>query len=250
MPSRPARTSAEMYALERTTLTGSRAGGAPAGVAGAGVAVTGISLLADAGPGVRRDAPQPIAGSTGPNPPLTGDRQAGLHVAPVLPTHLEERLGDLLQRTHPGGIHEHGKDVLTRRRRRLEPRDGLLRLDAVLRLVGRHPRKLALLLALGGAREDDLPGGVALVRVAEGVDADDGQRAVVLAVLVEHRLVLDPPALVAGLHRPEHPAPLGDPVELGEHGGLDQVGELVDDEGALQRVLVDRETPLLGDDHL
>jgi hypothetical protein len=52
------------------------------------------------------------------------------------------------------------------------------------------------------------------VRVEEGVDADDRQRPVVLAVLVEHRLVLDPAALVAGLHRAQHAAALGDPVEL------------------------------------
>jgi hypothetical protein len=72
----------------------------------------------------------------------------------------------------------------------------------------------------------------------------------VLAVLVAHRLVLDASALVAGLHRPEHPATVGDPVELGEHGLLDQIGELVDDRSTLQRVLVLRQTPLLVDDHL
>jgi hypothetical protein len=67
---------------------------------------------------------------------------------------------------------------------------------------------------------------------------------------VEHRLVLDLAALVAGLHRAEDAAAVGDAVELGEHGFLDQVGELVDDEAALQGVLVARESPLLVDDHL
>ena len=45
-------------------------------------------------------------------------------------------------------------------------------------------------------------------RVAEGVDADDRQRPVVLALLVQHGLVLDLAPLVAGLHRAEHPAAL------------------------------------------
>ncbi len=84
----------------------------------------------------------------------------------------------------------------------------------------------------------------------ERVDADDRQRAVVLAVLVEHRLVLDATPLVAGLHGAEHPAPLGDALELLEDGLLDEVGELLDDEAALVGVLVHGEPPLLVDDHL
>ena len=92
--------------------------------------------------------------------------------------------------------------------------------------------------------------GIVTVRVAEGVDTDDRQRAVVLALLVEHGLVLDAAALVAGLHRSQHAAAFADAIELGEHGGLDQVGELLDDEAALQRVLVHRQAPLAVDDHL
>ena len=113
------------------------------------------------------------------------------------------------------------------------------------------PGELALLLLLGAAGQlDRLRRLLVLVRVAEGVDADDGQRPVVLAVLVEHRLVLDPAALVAGLHRAEDAAALGDLVELLEHGLLDEVGQLVDDERALERVLVDGQAPLTVDDEL
>lgn len=83
---------------------------------------------------------------------------------------------------------------------------------------------------------------------AEGVDPDDGQHAVVLLVLVEHRLVLDAAALVAGLHRAEDAAALGDPLELEEYGFFDQIGELIDDERSLQRILVHREAPLAVDD--
>ena len=50
-----------------------------------------------------------------------------------------------------------------------------------------------------------------------------------LLVLVQHRLILNASTLVAGLHRAEDPAAVGNPVELGEHGLLDQVGELIDD---------------------
>jgi hypothetical protein len=52
----------------------------------------------------------------------------------------------------------------------------------------------------------------------------------VLAVLVVQRLVLDLAALVAGLHRAQHAAALGDRLELLQHRLLDQVGQLVDDE--------------------
>ncbi len=71
-----------------------------------------------------------------------------------------------------------------------------------------------------------------------------------LALLVEHGLVLDAAALVAGFHRAEHTAALGDPLELGEYGLLHEAGELLDDVGALDRVLVAGQPPLLVDDHL
>ena len=88
------------------------------------------------------------------------------------------------------------------------------------------------------------------VGVEERVHPHDGKGSVVLLPLVEDRLVLDLPALVARLHRPEHPAALRDPVELREHRLFDQIGELLDDERPLVRVLVLPESPLLVDDHL
>src|SRR3546814_15145365 len=57
-------------------------------------------------------------------------------------------------------------------------------------------------------------------------------------------------SLVAVLHRAEHPAALGDALELLEHRLLDEIGELVDHEAALVGVLVHGEPPLLVDDHL
>jgi hypothetical protein len=44
--------------------------------------------------------------------------------------------------------------------------------------------------------------------------------------------------------------PRGDGFEFLEHGFFDQVGQLVDDEGALVRVLVLRQAPLAVDDQL
>src|SRR5580692_12941005 len=168
---------------------------------------------------------------------------APLHVAAVLAADLEECLGDLLQAAHPGGVHEHGEHVLTAARGLLERGERGVRLLAVPLLEAADPVQLRLLLFLGAAGERDK--GVLLVgmRVAEGVDADDGQGAVVLAVLVQHRLVLDLAALVAGLHRAEHAAAGADRLELAQHRLLDQVGQLVDDERALQRVLVGRQAP-------
>ena len=71
-----------------------------------------------------------------------------------------------------------------------------------------------------------------------------------LLVLVVHRLFLDLAALVAGLHRAQNPAALGDRLELLQHRFFDEVGELVDDERALVRVLVLRQAPLAVDDEL
>jgi hypothetical protein len=49
-----------------------------------------------------------------------------------------------------------------------------------------------------------------------------GQRAGVLLRLVVERLFLDLAALVHRLHRAEHAAALGQAIELGEHGLLDE----------------------------
>ena len=58
------------------------------------------------------------------------------------------------------------------------------------------------------------------------------------------------PALVAGLHRAEHAAPVADAIELGEDGLFDERSELLHDERALQRVVVLGEAPLAVDDEL
>jgi hypothetical protein len=88
------------------------------------------------------------------------------------------------------------------------------------------------------------------VRIAEGVDANDGVLAGVLEHLVVHALFLDLAALVARFHRTQYAAALGDLFELGQDGFLHQLGELVDHEGALVGVLVLGQSPLTVDDEL
>src|SRR5690606_41032147 len=86
-------------------------------------------------------------------------------------------------------------------RRLLEPGDRPRRLVAVRGPEVVAPLELGLLLLLGGPGQFEL----LLLGVAagppEGVHADDGQRTVVLALLVEHRLVLDAAALVRSEER-------------------------------------------------
>jgi hypothetical protein len=62
----------------------------------------------------------------------------------------------------------------------------------------------------------------------ERVDADQRQLAGVLEPLVVEALLLDLAALVHRVHRAEHAAALGDPVELLVDRGLDEVGQLVE----------------------
>src|SRR6202044_1769102 len=176
---------------------------------------------------------------------------AGLDVAAVLAADFEEGLGYLLEAADAGGVHEGREGVAAGADRVLEGRQRCVGVLGVLFLELADGLELGFLLLLGRAGELEGGGrGVFAARVAERVDADEGQRAVVLALLVEHRLVLDAAPLVAGLHRPEHPAADADRLELGQHGLFDQVGQLVDDVRALERVLVHRQAPLLTDDHL
>ena len=163
-------------------------------------------------------------------------------VSAVLTADLEERLGDLLQAAHPGGVHQDGEHVAARARRFLQVGQGRVGFLAVPFGEIPDPFQLGLLLLLGGPGQLG-GGGHGTGRVPERIDPDQRQRAVVLALLVQHGLVLDPAALVAGLHRAQHPAARADRLELGQHGLFHQVGELIDDERALQRARLKLDTP-------
>lgn len=73
---------------------------------------------------------------------VQGVEDARLHVAPVLATDLEEQLGDLLQGTDPGGVHEHDEDVFVVQHGLPQPVQGLLGLRCVAFLEALDPIKL------------------------------------------------------------------------------------------------------------
>ena len=89
-----------------------------------------------------------------------------------------------------------------------------------------------MLLPFGGTGELDRDRRASRVR-EEGVHSDERQGAVVLALFAELGLVLDSATLVAGFHGSQHAAAVGDALELSQHGFLDEVAELVDEEGPL-----------------
>src|SRR5207248_1208017 len=121
----------------------------------------------------------------------------------------------------------------------------------VARLEGTHRRHLSLLLFL--ARADQLRALVLIERVRsreEGVDADDRQRAVVLARLVVERLLLDLAALIHALHGAEHAAALRELLELLIDRLLHQLRQVLAGARALPRVLDLVEAELAIDDEL
>jgi len=124
--------------------------------------------------------------------------------------------------------------------------------QGVARLLERlHVGDLLALLLLRRADEFDLGGDLAaLVLGQEGVDADQGQRAVVFLVLVVQAFFLDLAALVHGVHGAEHAAALADGFEFLVHGLFHQVGEFLDHVAALPGVFVEVEAEFLVDDHL
>ena len=71
----------------------------------------------------------------------------------------------------------------------------------MLCVEGLQSGQLALLFLVGAARQLQGFEHLVAVRVAERVDANNGQLARVLEHLVVHGLVLDFAALVAGFHR-------------------------------------------------
>src|SRR5579859_7675709 len=109
-------------------------------------------------------------------------------IAPVLAADLEERLGDLLQAAHPGRVHEHGEHVPARPGGVLQRGQGGVRLLPVPLVEVPDPVELRLLLLVGPPGERYRGRLLAGAGVAEGVDADDREAAVVLAPLVEHGL--------------------------------------------------------------
>src|SRR5690606_10535259 len=98
-------------------------------------------------------------------------------------------------------------------------------------LLGLLPRRRADQLDLG----DDVAG--VLLR-QEGVDANQGQRAVVLLVLVVEALFLDLAALVHRVHGAEHAAAVADGLELAR--SEEHTSELQSRENLVCRLLLEK----------
>src|SRR5262249_24313089 len=132
-----------------------------------------------------------------------------LHVATVLAADLIERARDLAERGHLDRLDQRLEDVAAPARHLAQVRQRRLAPPRAERLEGPHGGDLVVLLGPGRAHQL-LPLGPLFLALLglEGVDADDRQRAVVLAPLVVHRLFLDAATLVHRVHRAEHPAAL------------------------------------------
>ena len=157
---------------------------------------------------------------------------------------------DLAQRTAAHRIHQHLEGIAVVDDRAPQALEQLRRLARMAFVEGSEALQLRLLLRIGGARQLHRRRRGAAVRIAEGVDADDGIGAIVLLPFVVQRLLLDLAALIAGFHGAEHAAAVGDGIEFLEHRFLDQIGQFVDDEAALVRVLVLGQAPFAVDDEL
>src|SRR5262245_23051760 len=130
----------------------------------------------------------------------------GLHASSVLSPDLEQRMRDLPERADPHRVHQHLEHVLILDHGLLKPLQHRPTLVFAPRVEVPQPLELRLLLVLGRADQLEFLRDRVAVRIPESVHADDRIRAVVLLVLVVHRLLLNLAALVAELHRAEHSA--------------------------------------------
>src|SRR5574343_179321 len=120
------------------------------------------------------------------------------HVPPILAADFEQGAGDLAQRAHAHGVHQDLEHVPVVDHRLLESFEHGRRFLRVAHVELLQALQLALLLVLGRARQFQLLRNGVAVRIAEGIDPDDGVLTRVLQHLVVHRFVLDAPSLVAG----------------------------------------------------
>ena len=84
----------------------------------------------------------------------------------------------------------------------------------------------------------------------EGVHANERQLASVLEGFVIQAFFLNLAALVHGFHSAQHAPPLGDAVKLQQNGLFHQFGEFINDESALERILVFGQPQFVVDDEL
>ena len=128
-------------------------------------------------------------------------------------------------------LHQHLKDIGAGLYGLLYLPQGQGRISGVVLLELGHGSYLGLFLTLIRTYQFGLAGRCSAIPVLpEGVDADDGQIAVMFALLVIEAFVLDFTSLIERLHGAEDAAPLGDAVKLHIHRLLHLIGELLNNE--------------------
>ena len=110
-------------------------------------------------------------------------KEAYLHIAPVLPAHLKQGIGDLTQRTHANGVHQHFKHIPVVDHGLLQSGKHGRGLLGVALLEISQSLELALLFLVGRAGQFQLVLHGVAMRIAEGIDANNGQLAGVLEFL-------------------------------------------------------------------
>src|SRR5215831_6819830 len=98
--------------------------------------------------------------------------RGALHAPPILPAHLEQRLGDLTERAYANGLHQLREYVAVLDHDTLESLERLRSGSSVPRVKLREPLELRLLLFLGRARELEFLRHRIAVRIAERVHSD------------------------------------------------------------------------------
>src|SRR5690606_22603522 len=199
----------------------------------------------------RRVDPIRIIGWARPNP-ISDAAPRGLasHAAAVPAPDVVEAPGDLSQAGDLRDLHQGGERVLACGSSGGEALEGGRQLPSVAVLERFQAADLSLLGLVGGP--DQAIGFLerrAFLR-QEGVHPDDRVLAALLHALVVERLLLDASPLVLAFHGAQHPTARVDPVELRQHRLFHQVRQLLDDERALEWVLVLGQAELPVDDEL
>ncbi len=162
----------------------------------------------------------------------------------------KEGLGDLTEGAGFDGLHEFVEEVAAFESDFFELGECEGRAGGVSGLEVGDARDLGIFFGVGGAGELDLDDAIGGVGIEEGVDADDGEFAVVFFGFVVEGFFLDFGALVHEFHGTEYAAAFGDAVEFGEDSFFDDLGEVFDDVGALVGVFVFEESEFAGEDEL
>src|SRR5690606_171816 len=146
-------------------------------------------------------------------------------------------------------LHQLAKEVPPLRCDTLQSRKRLHGFLLVVRVNLAYRFDLSALLLLRRANQLGLAS-LGILTSKKSIHTDDGPRPVMLPGFIVQGLFLDTTALIPCLHGAQYAPALADALKLLVDGLLDEIGELLDDERALQWILVLVEPKLLVDDQL